>query len=284
MSEPFDIPHLAQCFYAAMILPHLARQKSQRRGRRRRQLGLGDVFTITDAKDDHADEETTRTRGRTTTQVKPSTSSVSVRPSSLTASTSSSLSLGTLSQASSSLGSSISTNISSSTSSTSITLHSTSVSTITPIETSSAASGSLIFPNVIPSDFPVPHFRDEDHGEIGRGYLILRTNQLADSMIIFGMSLSFFFIFSIFLVKCSRLLERRQGNIKVDGMVSADMRWAEGREVIEKRIVYEPLGSERRRIMERARPENIRMSTMSQSERRRHLPSGQASEIGRQGQ
>lgn len=45
-------------------------------------------------------------------------------------------------------------------------------------------------------------------------------------------------IFTILLIKLTRLCERRGGVTREDGMVREDMRWAEGREVVEKRIVW----------------------------------------------
>ena len=45
-------------------------------------------------------------------------------------------------------------------------------------------------------------------------------------------------LFTVLLINLSKLCERRRGQTKEDGMVRDDMRWAEGREVVEKRIVW----------------------------------------------
>jgi hypothetical protein len=43
---------------------------------------------------------------------------------------------------------------------------------------------------------------------------------------------------SILLIKCVRILDsRRGGDVPEDTMVRDDMRWAEGREVLERKVV-----------------------------------------------
>lgn len=58
-------------------------------------------------------------------------------------------------------------------------------------------------------------------------------------MLLFATFCAAFFLFTILLIKFTRLSEKRRGNAKTDQMVGEDMRWAEGREVIEKKIVWE---------------------------------------------
>jgi len=49
--------------------------------------------------------------------------------------------------------------------------------------------------------------------------------------------LTTFFIFTILLINIARFSERKRGVVREDGMVGEDMRWAEGREVLEKNII-----------------------------------------------
>ena len=58
-------------------------------------------------------------------------------------------------------------------------------------------------------------------------------------MLLFLTFLGVFSVFTILLIRLTRLHERRKGTAKEDQMVGEDMRWAEGREVIEKRIVWD---------------------------------------------
>jgi hypothetical protein len=54
-----------------------------------------------------------------------------------------------------------------------------------------------------------------------------------------------FFVFTCLLINFTRMLERHRGVAREDGMLGDGMKWAEGREVIERKIIYEGGGSQR---------------------------------------
>ena len=57
-------------------------------------------------------------------------------------------------------------------------------------------------------------------------------------MLLFAVFCGACFAFTFLLINLTGLSERRRGVTKEDQMVGEDMRWAEGREVVEKRIVW----------------------------------------------
>jgi hypothetical protein len=56
--------------------------------------------------------------------------------------------------------------------------------------------------------------------------------------LIFLLMVGTMFVFSALLIHLARLSERQRGVAREDGMVGEDVRWAEGREVVERRIVF----------------------------------------------
>lgn len=61
---------------------------------------------------------------------------------------------------------------------------------------------------------------------------------MIDIVLIFLSFLITSLILTIMLIKSTQILSRRRGS-KVDQMVGEDMKWAERREVLEKRIIWE---------------------------------------------
>ena len=63
-------------------------------------------------------------------------------------------------------------------------------------------------------------------------------------MALFGTFCAALLVFTVLLIRLNKLSERRRGVSKEDGMVGEEMRWAEGREVVEKRVVRVREGGE----------------------------------------
>ena len=110
--------------------------------------------------------------------------------------------------------------------------------------------------NSFPSNFPIHTETGADRAALGRGYVFLKLGDSSPSILpiyilpplatdvrrpvlLFVTFLLSFLVFAALLIRLNRLSERRRGVHKEDGMVREDMRWAEGREVVEKRVVYE---------------------------------------------
>ena len=104
------------------------------------------------------------------------------------------------------------------------------------------------------SDFPVPTQPPAASSRPGRGYALIKSSEIADAsesapalhqrnltltlVLLFAVFCGACFVFTFLLINLTRLSERRRGVAKEDQMLGEDMRWAEGREVIEKRIVW----------------------------------------------
>ena len=63
-------------------------------------------------------------------------------------------------------------------------------------------------------------------------------------MALFGTFCAALLVFTVLLIRLNKLSERRRGVSKEDGMVGEDTRWAEGREVVEKRVMRGREGGE----------------------------------------
>ena len=119
----------------------------------------------------------------------------------------------------------------------------------------------------------------------------------------FGASIAVLFLFSLILIEGARVVDQRRGVVKVDGMVGEspcspsacghtrpgpfqefrlvvqcarsklnpcpgdEMRWAEGREVIEKKIIYESVAE--RRAATRAEQRGLSVAIPGSEHRRR---------------
>jgi len=58
-------------------------------------------------------------------------------------------------------------------------------------------------------------------------------------VLLFATFLVGFLVFSILLIRLTKMSERRRGVNKEDVMVGDDMRWAEGKVVVQPRVIYE---------------------------------------------
>ena len=58
-------------------------------------------------------------------------------------------------------------------------------------------------------------------------------------MLLFATFWASFFVLTVLLVQITKLIDKHRGVTKTDQMVHEDMRWAEGREVIERKIVWD---------------------------------------------
>ncbi|EIW67357.1 hypothetical protein M231_02501 [Tremella mesenterica] len=183
-----------------------------------------------------------------TQPVKTTSTPLVVLPTSSSSSTSSSTSSsGSISKSSllsssssSSSGSKLSTSSISSTSKSSILSSSTkSTSVVKPVitETSTTSSAGYIFLTTFNADFPVETYTSTAQSN-HVGYVFVH-NQLEDSTILFVIFLAAFFLFTACIIRLTRWTDSRFGKAKEDTMLSDDMRWAEGREVIEKRVVWQ---------------------------------------------
>ncbi|OXG24376.1 hypothetical protein C367_03577 [Cryptococcus neoformans Ze90-1] len=93
--------------------------------------------------------------------------------------------------------------------------------------------------NTFPSDFPLGTQTTALVASAGRGYVFMPNDAIADSMLLF---LTFFFSFlilTIFAIKLDKCLNRRRGGGKEDQVIGEEMRWAEGREVLERKIIWQ---------------------------------------------
>ncbi|WVQ82039.1 hypothetical protein IAT38_004167 [Cryptococcus sp. DSM 104549] len=113
---------------------------------------------------------------------------------------------------------------------------------VTDAATVTVARSSVLHPiyvNSFPSDFPIETQTKGVAGTLGRGYVFLPHNMVADSMLLF---VTFFFsllILTISCIKISTCLNKRRGGGKEDTVIGEEMRWAEGRTVLERRIVWD---------------------------------------------
>ncbi|WVW85805.1 hypothetical protein I302_107843 [Kwoniella bestiolae CBS 10118] len=103
---------------------------------------------------------------------------------------------------------------------------------------SSFSAQSTIYVNSFPPNFPVDTPEPiRSHGG-SRGYLFLENQQVLDSMLIFFVIFGTSLLLTITCIKCNSLFTSdRRG--KVDNVIMEDMKWAEGREVVERRIIWE---------------------------------------------
>ncbi|GFZ49396.1 hypothetical protein JCM24511_07516 [Saitozyma sp. JCM 24511] len=103
---------------------------------------------------------------------------------------------------------------------------------------SKVESQSYVFLTTFASDFPVETQSDSGASGDQRDWAMIKGNQAADAMTLFATFFLSSLLVSILLIKCVRIIDsRRGGNVPVDTMVREDMRWAEGREVLERRVV-----------------------------------------------
>jgi len=68
---------------------------------------------------------------------------------------------------------------------------------------------------------------------------------LTHSVLLFTTFLLSLFLFTILLIRLNGLSERRRGVDKEDVMLGDEARWAEGREVVEPKVIYDRSGSSR---------------------------------------
>nr|KIR85055.1 hypothetical protein I308_04806 [Cryptococcus tetragattii IND107] len=106
--------------------------------------------------------------------------------------------------------------------------------------------------NTFPSDFPVETQTTALVASAGRGYVFLPNDAFADSMLLFITFFFSFLILTIFAIKLDKCLNRRRGGGKKDQVIREEMRWAEGREILERKIIWQGKmggeGNERREM------------------------------------
>ncbi|WVQ74785.1 hypothetical protein IAR50_004391 [Cryptococcus sp. DSM 104548] len=119
----------------------------------------------------------------------------------------------------------------------------------TTAETSSTRSTPVnpIQLTTFPSNFPVETRKDTTVHDLGRGYIFLPNDTAADSMLLFVTFFFAFLVFTIIFIRCTSFLDRRRarkrgGRVKEDTVVGEEMKWAEGREVVERKIVWQNAG------------------------------------------
>ncbi|WVQ89790.1 hypothetical protein IAS59_003554 [Cryptococcus gattii] len=93
--------------------------------------------------------------------------------------------------------------------------------------------------NTFPSDFPVETQTMALVASAGRGYVFLPNDAFADSMLLFITFFFSFLILTIFAIKLDKCLNRRRGGGKKDQVIREEMRWAEGREILERKIIWQ---------------------------------------------
>ncbi|OCF76087.1 hypothetical protein I204_03385 [Kwoniella mangroviensis CBS 8886] len=107
--------------------------------------------------------------------------------------------------------------------------------------TSSFSALSTIFLNSFPPNFPVDTPQPVLPNSSNRGYMFMKDQQVLDSMLIFLVIFGTCLLLTITCIKCNSIFtasdQRRKG--KVDNVIMEDMKWAEGREVIERKIIWE---------------------------------------------
>ncbi|WWD02482.1 hypothetical protein V865_000522 [Kwoniella europaea PYCC6329] len=107
--------------------------------------------------------------------------------------------------------------------------------------TSSFSARSTIFLNSFPPNFPVDTPQPALPNSSNRGYMFMKDQQVLDSMLIFFVIFGTCLLLTITCIKCNSLFtaadQRRKG--KVDNVIMEDMKWAEGREVVERKIIWE---------------------------------------------
>ncbi|ODN92815.1 hypothetical protein L198_05611 [Cryptococcus wingfieldii CBS 7118] len=94
------------------------------------------------------------------------------------------------------------------------------------------------------SDFPVSAPSDTTVHKLGRGYVFLPNNTAGDSMLLFITFFVAFLVFTACFIRCTSFLDRRRarkrgGRVKEDTVVGDEMKWAEGREVVERKVVWQ---------------------------------------------
>ncbi|ODO06587.1 hypothetical protein I350_03943 [Cryptococcus amylolentus CBS 6273] len=97
------------------------------------------------------------------------------------------------------------------------------------------------------SDFPVSAPSDTTVHKLGRGYVFLPNDSAADSMLLFVTFFVAFLVFTVCFIRCTSFLDRRRarkrgGRMKEDTVVGEEMKWAEGREVVERKVVWQNAG------------------------------------------
>ncbi|WWC93684.1 hypothetical protein V866_000520 [Kwoniella sp. B9012] len=107
--------------------------------------------------------------------------------------------------------------------------------------TTSFSARSTIFLYSFPPNFPVDTPQPALPNSSNRGYMFMKDQQVLDSTLIFFVIFGTCLLLTITCIKCNSLFtaadQRRKG--KVDNVIMEDMKWAEGREVIERKIIWE---------------------------------------------
>ncbi|OCF39052.1 hypothetical protein I317_07158 [Kwoniella heveanensis CBS 569] len=102
-------------------------------------------------------------------------------------------------------------------------------------------TGTPIFLSTFPASFPIEtHDIVETEGG-GRGYIFLKDQEVADSMLIFVSFFATLLVLTVVMIKANTLFSSSSNDErgKVDNVIGDDMKWAEGREVIERKIIWE---------------------------------------------
>ncbi|WVQ99876.1 hypothetical protein IAU59_007019 [Kwoniella sp. CBS 9459] len=102
-----------------------------------------------------------------------------------------------------------------------------------------------IFLSSFPADFPIETHETIETGDAGRGYIFLEDREVADSMLIFITFFTTLLVLTIVLIKANTLLSSSSNDQrgKVDNVIGDDMKWAEGREVVERKIIWQNAAS-----------------------------------------
>ncbi|WWC63123.1 uncharacterized protein I303_105723 [Kwoniella dejecticola CBS 10117] len=109
------------------------------------------------------------------------------------------------------------------------------------LASSSFSASTTIYLQSFPPDFPVQTPQPPSRHDTSKHYLFMKDAEVIDSMLIFATIFGSCLLLTITCIKCnsvfSRNKEERRG--KVDNVIMEDMKWAEGREVIERKIIWE---------------------------------------------
>ncbi|WRT68252.1 uncharacterized protein IL334_005228 [Kwoniella shivajii] len=113
----------------------------------------------------------------------------------------------------------------------------------------SFSAKSTIYLNTFPADFPIQTPLPPSSHNPNNNYLFLKDQQVLDSMLIFATIFGSFLLLTILCIKGNSTYTRRNeyDNGKVDNVIMDDMKWAEGREVIERKIIWETAGTKKLR-------------------------------------
>ncbi|WWC71726.1 uncharacterized protein I206_105684 [Kwoniella pini CBS 10737] len=116
------------------------------------------------------------------------------------------------------------------------------ISTITSTSTSTSFSAkSTMYLQSFPSNFPIQTIKPIIKNENNKGYLFLKNSQVIDSMLIFITIFTSCLILTIIFLKINSIFfkNKKENKGKIDNVIMEEMKWAEGREVIERKIIYE---------------------------------------------